>query len=377
MKAFVLVLLITCVFAQNVPLVRYNLTQVNPLATCNDGTPAVVYLRSGVGSGANKFVIRLQGGAWCYDEDSCNSRAKDNPYWVSSNLCPPTLLDNQTISGVGHEGILSSTPSLNPYFYNWNHVYVWYCSSDSHLGNVSKSINGWAFNGKNIIHAVMQTIIKEMNLAAATDVLLTGDSAGGVGTVNNADFIGSFVNEVAPNANYRAFVDCAWFLNIAQYNSDFYFFQNIAKQLLSQFNAVYDATCAEKLGENQWMCFHTQYAWTYLSTMAFYAEFQFDSANLGYDGAGEPFDSGKEAFALSFQKDMLSDQAQVPHLFSASCYLHEVIDGPLFTNVHIGNTSISDAVGQWFFAGSKSAPPPPARYVDTCSGIACNPTCKT
>ena len=25
------------------------------------------------------------------------------------------------------------------------------------------------------------------------------------------------------------------------------------------FNAQYDATCVEKLGDDQWMCFHTQY----------------------------------------------------------------------------------------------------------------------
>lgn len=46
--------------------------------------------------------------------------------------------------------------------------------------------------------------IKEsMNLAAATNVLLTGDSAGGVATINNVDYIGEFVKAAAPTANYR------------------------------------------------------------------------------------------------------------------------------------------------------------------------------
>jgi len=289
---------------------------------------------------------------------------------------PSQLLDNQTINGVGHEGILASTPSLNPNFYNWNHVYVWYCSSDSHLGNATKSsINGWNFNGKIIVQAVMQTVIQKMNLAAATDVLLTGDSAGGVGTANNADFIGSFVYQAAPKANYRAFVDCAWFLNIAVYNSDFYNFQNIAKNLLANFNVQYNENCVKALGDDQWMCFHTQYTWTYLDTLAFYAEFQFDSANLGMDGTTWPFNATEKAYALDFQKDMLSAQASVPYLHSSNCYHHEVIDGTLFTQVKISNVSISDAVGTWFYEGSKSSPPSPSRYVDTCSGIACNPTC--
>ena len=32
-------------------------------------------------------------------------------------------------------GILSDDPAENPYFSSWNHVAVWYCSSDSHLGD--------------------------------------------------------------------------------------------------------------------------------------------------------------------------------------------------------------------------------------------------
>lgn len=42
-----------------------------------------------------------------------------------------------------------------------------------------------------------------MNLPTATDVLLTGGSAGGVGALNNADYVGYLVKQVAPKANYR------------------------------------------------------------------------------------------------------------------------------------------------------------------------------
>ena len=46
--------------------------------------------------------------------------------------------DSTTIDGSAHEGILSSNKSENPIFYNANQVYLWYCSSDSHLGNTTK-----------------------------------------------------------------------------------------------------------------------------------------------------------------------------------------------------------------------------------------------
>lgn len=120
--------------------VRYNLSRVNDLAVCNDNTSAVYYFRAGFGDGINKWVIRQQGGGWCYDETSCLNRQKNSPKYTSSTLCPLTMNDSTTIAGTGHEGILSSNKSENPIFYNANQVYLWYCSSDSHLGNTTKGL---------------------------------------------------------------------------------------------------------------------------------------------------------------------------------------------------------------------------------------------
>ena len=37
-------------------------------------------------------------------------------------------------------GITSTDPAQNPSFHGWNHVHVWYCSSDSHLGDTSTGV---------------------------------------------------------------------------------------------------------------------------------------------------------------------------------------------------------------------------------------------
>ena len=34
-------------------------------------------------------------------------------------------------------GITSTDPAQNPSFHGWNQVHIWYCSSDSHLGDTS------------------------------------------------------------------------------------------------------------------------------------------------------------------------------------------------------------------------------------------------
>lgn len=40
-------------------------------------------------------------------------------------------------------GILSEDAAANPYFHDWNHVFVWYCSSDSHLGDAPPGAAPW------------------------------------------------------------------------------------------------------------------------------------------------------------------------------------------------------------------------------------------
>lgn len=48
---------------------------------------------------------------------------------------------------------------------------------------------GWLFRGKRIAAAVASRLLGELGLDAGSQVLLTGDSAGGVGCLNNADWL--------------------------------------------------------------------------------------------------------------------------------------------------------------------------------------------
>jgi len=375
-----IVLLICCgwCYAQDVPLLRYFLNDVSPLALCNDGSPAAYYFRQGHGNGTNRWIIRLQGGGWCYDQASCEARQKNSLYWTTSNVCPASLLDNETISGVGHEGILSSDPVQNPHFYDANHVWMWYCSSDSHIGNrtAAESINGWNFLGKNIIKALVNHLLYTQNpsMLSATEILLTGDSAGGVATFNNVDFIGQLIAPTLPKVHYRAFVDCGWFLDIPAFGNDQFSFQGVARDLFSNWNVMYDESCLENYGTgNEWKCFHAQYAWPFIETLTFWQEFQFDAANLGFDGVNPTFNSSMEQWSSAFQQDMLTYTQKVPYMFLPNCYKHETIDGPMFSTVKIGNVSIGDAVWAWY--SDPSATPAQSHTVDACLPINCNPTC--
>ena len=48
---------------------------------------------------------------------------------------------------------------------------------------------GWQFRGKRIAAAVARRLLGELGLDAGAEVLLTGDSAGGVGCLHNADWL--------------------------------------------------------------------------------------------------------------------------------------------------------------------------------------------
>ena len=63
---------------------------------------------------------------------------------MSSAGLPDFLAADKSIAGIPEiltqpRGILSDDPLQNPNFHDWTHVYLWYCSSDSHLGDASKS----------------------------------------------------------------------------------------------------------------------------------------------------------------------------------------------------------------------------------------------
>ncbi len=79
----------------------------------------------GTGVGATKWIVHLEGGGWCYNEDDCVSRSKTS--LGSSKFWP----ENATFAG-----FLSDNKDVNPNFYTWNVAYVKYCDGASFAGEV-------------------------------------------------------------------------------------------------------------------------------------------------------------------------------------------------------------------------------------------------
>ncbi|OAP19634.1 hypothetical protein AXX17_AT1G09480 [Arabidopsis thaliana] len=136
----------------NVLMVGLTLVQAAAAkgAVCLDGSVPGYHLCRGYGSGANNWIIQLQGGAWCDSIQNCQSR-KGSGYGSS------TLMEKE----LAFLGLLNNKAAENPDFYNWNKVKVRYCDGASFDGDSENKAAQLQFRGKRIFLAVMEDLMEK------------------------------------------------------------------------------------------------------------------------------------------------------------------------------------------------------------------------
>lgn len=170
-------------------------------AVCLDGTPPGFYASFNNNSGsATSWILYFKGGAWCYNEASCASRAKG--HLGSSDHFTPTF---------EFSGMMDSTFTVNPTFHNYNRVVLYYCDGASFSGNrdepyVYKKTNQTLyFRGARVLDAMLDTLIQDHGLGKATDVLVSGGSAGGLAAYLHADHVKEYLQaKGAPLKRFKA-----------------------------------------------------------------------------------------------------------------------------------------------------------------------------
>jgi hypothetical protein len=96
----------------------------------------------------------------------------------------------------GAQPLIDGNPAQNPDFYNWNRVRVNYCTGDAHTGQrTGASADTWNywFDGHLNLQRVIADLKEKHGLDNATDVLVSGSSAGGIGLFVNIDYIASLL----------------------------------------------------------------------------------------------------------------------------------------------------------------------------------------
>jgi len=174
---------------------------------CLDGTPGAYYHRPGTGSGKNKWYIHHQGGGWCESFDDCLGRSRTG-LGSSAGYGPFTSLRG---------GYFDPTPGVNPMMYNWNMVHMNYCDGGSFSGNneTASVVQGATlhFRGKRVREAVYASLLRDANLSAATDVVISGCSAGGLATFIHTDQWCDALAADAPGVKCVGLPDSGFFLD--------------------------------------------------------------------------------------------------------------------------------------------------------------------
>ncbi|CAI7778250.1 unnamed protein product, partial [Closterium sp. NIES-54] len=162
-------------------------TSSDPGAVCLDGSPPAFNWHPGRGTGRNKWILYLEGGAWCEDAAHCIDRSFSN--FGSSTKMGDWLL----------QGLLSSSRKTNPDFFNWNLVYIRYCDGASFIGNVDEPIRDHEgkpqiyMRGRRVFESIISHLQTHHGMRSASHVLLSGCSAGGLAALLLCDSLADWM----------------------------------------------------------------------------------------------------------------------------------------------------------------------------------------
>eukprot|EP00931_Biecheleriopsis_adriatica_P013651 TRINITY_DN11510_c0_g1_i3.p1 TRINITY_DN11510_c0_g1~~TRINITY_DN11510_c0_g1_i3.p1 ORF type:complete len:451 (+),score=78.31 TRINITY_DN11510_c0_g1_i3:71-1423(+) len=254
-------------------------------AVCLDGSPAGYYFAPGHGSGKHKWMIHLQGGGWCVDEEECTQRASSP---LGSSKTYHTTNEKNKILGYydgGAQGLLSLSCRNNPDFCDWNKVYVRYCDGASYAGEVdhpvtTKSGRKLYFRGRRVLDAVLDDLLHQQGMAHGTDLLAKGCSAGGLGIWLNLDHI---ADRMPSSLAVKGLPECGYFMELPSYTGSRKWpdnFKNVAKMqnVIGQMNKE----CLQAHASDSWHCMYPQNAASYVKTPHFVINSVYDAFQMQY-----------------------------------------------------------------------------------------------
>lgn len=347
-----------------------------PAARCNDGSAAAYVFRPGTGAAATRWIISLQGGGECYDQTTCSARAANMPTLVST-----LPIQANPSSAFGQGGIQAPTVQVNPDFYDATQVTVQYCSSDDWSGDKASTVpyspsdpTTWNFQGHAIVAAALADLNANHGLSSATEVMLTGQSAGGLGVFVNVNA----VSKLFPSTvRFTAYSD-AGFGNIVDnfnptgappdYIDTVSTPNEIAKRTpgILLWNGTGDAACAaaattptEQVG-----CYSGQQLLASgggITLPMLVSVSEKDTNQLGTDGISNAdinsgnlttAESGYIAYFAASMRTNLTSTNSLVSIFSPDVFVHvEATDSTLFDTPQTfpaGNLNLQQAVGSWY-----------------------------
>ncbi|KAH0916637.1 LOW QUALITY PROTEIN: hypothetical protein HID58_031083 [Brassica napus] len=165
-------------------------------AVCLDGSMPGYHLYRGYGSGANNWIIQLQGGAWCDSIEDCQNRKR-------SSYGSSTLMEKQ----LNFTGLLSNKAAENPDFYNWNKYGIVMAHPSAVIAKTRR--HNFSLEESVYFLAVMEDLMAK-GMCHAKQALLNGCSSGGLSAILRCD---DFSSLFPSTTKVKCMSDAGFFLD--------------------------------------------------------------------------------------------------------------------------------------------------------------------
>uniref|UniRef100_A0A3Q1C4W6 Notum, palmitoleoyl-protein carboxylesterase n=1 Tax=Amphiprion ocellaris TaxID=80972 RepID=A0A3Q1C4W6_AMPOC len=356
----------------------------NVSVTCNDGSPAGYYIKESKGS--RRWLVFLEGGWYCFNRQTCDSRYETMRRLMSSTKWP------QTRTGTG---ILSPQPEENPHWWNANMVFIPYCSSDVWSGVTLKTDHSdYAFMGSLIIKEVVNELLTK-GLDKAKVLLLAGSSAGGTGVLLNVDQVAEqLASQGHRGVQVRGLADSGWFLDNKQYKfTDCLDTISCApteaiKRGIRYWGGLVPESCRQAHVGEEWNCFFGYKVFPTLKSPVFVVQWLFDEAQLTVDNihlTGQPVHEGQWRYIQNLGQELRNTLRDVPLVFFLVCILHRSLSSSpcrYWMDIQVKGTSLARALHCWDRSlqdnlHSSNTRGCPLHLIDSCPWPHCNPSCPT
>jgi len=366
-----------------------NLVQLSATnAVCLDGSNYSYYFSAG--SFLSGYLFHHQGGGWCQTIEECLTRSliRGPASRGSSNNYKPTIDLASVDAAPGHGGfsMFNRDKVLNPLFYNWNFVYLPYCDGGSFTGDSSSQYGKYRlqFRGKRIREAVVAHLKLTAGLASATDVVISGASAGGLAAFLHTDWYG----DQLPGAKLRGMPDSGWFLNGHYSRDKKKDYETRMTNMYQMINATagLNQNCVAKRAEK---CLFAVYAIEFIRTPMFIINSKFDASMA--DGTYIWNESNQDQATFNWFNytsvnvfgDRITDMTKAAvavqpskhAVFLDSCYRHTGQYSTELSGFGFGDLSPPVAMKLWYDGGNSALPN--GGFVDQGQAYPCKSCCAT
>jgi len=325
-------------------------------------------------SNSSTWIVYLEGGGWCYDAASCAARS---PSLTSSKGWQPAA---------DFDGLLSPT---EPRLAAANRVFLRYCSSDGWLGSAAAPVlPGFKMMGRAYLDAVLADLAatKGLGAAPATELLLTGCSAGARGALFNAEFFFRRAAALLPATRLQPAVllDSHFWMDAAPLSPKAVPFRAQVQAVFALVGAgapgYLNAACTAAFPAEPWKCLFGEFATNYTQQPYLAHVYQFDSFQLTEDeGVARPTTPAQIAYANAFRAQLraaaegaiINPAREGTAAVLPACFHHCNTGGASFSTATTNGVTLEAAVAGWLFGL-----PAKGQFIEEqCAGFACGKGC--